>query len=135
MTCPGLHCPGCTEGQSLAITGAAVVGLVLAAEAVQWVAERVLWIGGTMAACLALSVAASMWLEARADRRGRAWGAARGIYSRADVILREPAQSVVVDPVPEYRAIAPVPQVVVNIFGQLDAGQADAIRQAIDGND
>jgi hypothetical protein len=51
------------------------------------------------------------------------------------VILCEPVRSVVVDPVPEYPAIAPVPQVVVNIFGQLDAGQADAIRQAIDGND
>jgi hypothetical protein len=69
MTCPGLHCPGCTEGQSLAITSVVVVGLVLAAETVQAVAERVLWIGGTMAVCLALSVAASMWLEARADRQ------------------------------------------------------------------
>jgi hypothetical protein len=86
MGCPGIHCPGCTEGQSLAITGGAVLGLLLAAETVKWVAERVWWIGGTMAVCLALSVAASMALEAWADRRGARFAAAHGILSRADVI-------------------------------------------------
>lgn len=144
MPCPGLHCPGCSGGQSLAITGASVLGLVLADETVQWVADRVFWIGGTMAACLVLSVAASMWLETRADRRGRAWGAARGIYSRADVILPEVAvirrpqtglaeaqiRHAVSD---SARPAIEGPQITVNIFGQFDAGQAAIIRTALAG--
>jgi hypothetical protein len=47
-----------------------VLGLVLLDQTVQWAADRIWWIGATLAACVALSVAASMWLEARADRRG-----------------------------------------------------------------
>jgi hypothetical protein len=62
MSCPGLHCPGCSAGQSLGILAAAVIGLA-AAETVEWVAERIWWIGGTLAACFALAIAASMALE------------------------------------------------------------------------
>ena len=70
--------------------------------------------------------------EAWADRRGASFAAAHGILSRADVNLAGPVRPVAVDPVPEHPAIAPARQVVVNIFGQLDAGQADVIRRAID---
>ncbi len=105
MPCPGFHCPGCSEGQSLGIAAAAVVGLVLADQAVQWVAERIWWIGGTLAVCFALAVAASMWLETQAARRGARFAAAHGILSRADVILPEPVRAVVVEPAPERPAI------------------------------
>jgi hypothetical protein len=92
MPCPGLHCPGCTGGQSLAVLGTAVIGLAVAYETVAVVAAHIWEIGLTTAACLALSVAASVALERWSDRRAAAWGAARGIYSRADMIL--PAREV-----------------------------------------
>lgn len=91
----GFHWSPCSDGQSLGILAAVVVGLVLADQAVQWVAERIWWIGGTLAACYALAVAASMWLAARQDRRDRAWGHARGIYSRADYIAPAPVRAAV----------------------------------------
>ena len=106
MSCPGLHCPGCSEGQSLGIAAAAVVGLVLADQAVRWVAEYIWWIGGTLAVCFALSVAASMTLEAWADRRAARYAAAHGILSRADVILPEPLRvraEVITDTAPASR--------------------------------
>jgi hypothetical protein len=131
VSCPGLHCPGCSGGQSLAVLGAAVLGLAVAAEAVPWVAARIWWIGSTAAACFALAVAASVWLERWSDRRGTAWGAARGIVSRADVILPPPARVPAAFPAAGARpAIAPAP-ITVNIFGQPTAEQAAVIRQAI----
>jgi hypothetical protein len=126
MSCPGLHCPGCSGGQSLGVAAAVVVGLAVAAEAVQWVADRIWWIGGTAAVCYALAAAAGMWLERRNDRRAAAWGAARGIYSRADVILPCPPRAAAVPAEPARPAIA-VPQVVnFNFFGA-DATRAAAI--------
>lgn len=87
MSCPGLHCPGCSGGQSLGIL-AATAGLVfVAAEAIVWVAENLWWIVPTAIACYALAVVAAMALERRSDRRAAEWGAARGIVSRADVTL------------------------------------------------
>ena len=41
MSCPGLHCPGCSDGQTLGLAGGAVVLLVLADAAVPWVADRI----------------------------------------------------------------------------------------------
>jgi hypothetical protein len=126
MSCPGLHCPGCSGGQSAGIAAAVVVGLAVAAEAVQWVADRIWWIGGTAAVCYALAVAAGMRLEARARRREAAWGAARGIYSRADVILPYTPRAAAVPAEPARPAIA-APQVVnFNFFGA-DATRAAAI--------
>ena len=119
MSCPGLHCPGCTGGQSLGIAAGVLLGLVVAAETLQWVAQRVWWIGSTMAVCFALAIAASIWLERRADRRGAAWGAARGIYSRADMVL-------------PYPAVAP-PSLTINIFGVPSPEQAAIMRQALPG--
>jgi hypothetical protein len=127
MTCPGLHCPGCTEGQSLAIVGAAVGALVVAAEVVPWVAGHIWEIGLTLAACFALSVAASMSLEAWADRRGARFAAAHGILSRADVILPEPVRAVVVEPAPERLALAAA-QITLNFYGQ---GGEDAAARII----
>ena len=40
-----------------------MVGLVLAGETVQWVAEHIVWISATTAVCFILAVAAGMWLE------------------------------------------------------------------------
>lgn len=91
MACPGLHCPGCSEGQSLGILGAAVIGTVVAAEMCAWVAERIWWIGGTVAACFILATAASMWLERLSDARCARFGERRGIASRADVDALTPA--------------------------------------------
>jgi hypothetical protein len=91
MSCPGLHCPGCSGGQSLGILAAAISIAVIADETLQWVAERIWWIAGTMAVSFALAVAASMWLESWADRRGARFAERRGIASRADVDELTPA--------------------------------------------
>lgn len=133
MICPGLHCPGCSDGQSLGIVGAAAVLLVLADAAVPWVADRIWWIAGTVALCFALATAASMALERRSDRRSAAWGAARGIRSRADVILPGPDRPAEVTAEPVRPAIA-APQI-VNIFNfGADATRSAAIiRQALPG--
>ena len=138
MNCPGVHCPGCSGGQSAGIAVAAIIGLVAAYEAVPWVAAHIWWIGSTVAVCFAVAVAAAMWLGRWADRRGARFAEAHGILSRADVIeaevlhaeVAEPVR-VVVEPPPERPAIAP-PSITVNIFGQPDAGQAAVIRQAIE---
>jgi len=91
VSCPGLHCPGCSEGQSLGILAAAAGGLYVAALAVQVVAEHIWEIAAVLAACFALSVAASMWLEARTARRAAGYAERRGIASRADVEELTPA--------------------------------------------
>ena len=129
MSCPGLHCPGCSEGQSLGILAAAVVGVAIAAETVQWVADRIWWIGGTLAACAVLAVAASMWLERWADRRGARFAAAHGILSRADVMLA------VLPPVrlPRHQraAVEPLTTVHIHFHGLPDVEQTAIIRQAL----
>jgi hypothetical protein len=132
MSCPGLHCPGCSEGQSLGIAAATVAGLVVTAETVQWVAERIWWIGSTAAVCFALAVAAGMWLERLADRRGARFAAAHGILSRADVILPAPVRVTAMPDAAARPAIA-APQVTVNLFGVPSPEQAAIIRQAIPG--
>lgn len=93
MSCPGLHCPGCSGGQSLGVLAAAVIGLAAAYETVGWVAGNIWWIIPTVVACYVLAVAAAVALERRSDRRAAAWGAARGIYSRADGILPPPQRA------------------------------------------
>ncbi len=98
MICSGLHCPGCSEGQSLGIAGGAVLGLVLLDQTVQWVAARIWWIGGTLALCFAVSIAVSLCLERWADARGARFAAAHGILSRADVILPGPVRAGVLPP-------------------------------------
>lgn len=140
MICPGLHCPGCSDGQSLGILAAAVAALVLADRVVPWVADRIFWIGGTLALCFALATAASMWLETRTRRREAAWGAARGILSRADVILpvpsREPVAAAVLPQAVTAAQPATIaaPQVVnvFNVFG-VPAAQAAVIRTMLPG--
>ena len=126
MSCPGLHCPGCSGGQSLGILAAAAGAVVVAYDTVQWVAERIWWIGGTLAACFALAIAAGMWLEAWADRRGARFAAAHGILSRADVILPGPVRAVVVEPVPERPAIEAARELHLHLHG-LTPGQLAAI--------
>jgi hypothetical protein len=121
VSCPGLHCPGCSGAQSAAILAAVVVALVVAYESVQWVAERIWWIGGTVAVCLVLSVAASMWLEGRTQRREVAWGRERGIYSRADGVLPYPVR-----PAVAFRDLH------IHLDGVPSAEQAAIVRQAIE---
>jgi hypothetical protein len=131
MGCPGLHCPGCTGKQSAAAVVVVLVLVVVADELVPWVAARIWWIGGTLALCFALAVAASMYLERWADIRGARFAQRHGIRSRADVMLPESVRAVVVEAVPERPAIAPAPHVVVNVFGQLGTEQAEVIRRAL----
>jgi peptidoglycan/LPS O-acetylase OafA/YrhL len=96
---------------------------------VQWVAENIVWIAATVVLCFVLSVAASMWLERFNDRKAREWGAARGIWSRADMVLPPPVRGVIA---PEQPAIAP--QVVNFNFYGVDATRASAvIHQALAG--
>jgi hypothetical protein len=80
MSCPGLHCPDCSGGQTVGIAAAAaaVADLVVAAKTVQWVAERIVWISATTAVCFILAAAVGMWLERLADRRGARFAAAHG---------------------------------------------------------
>lgn len=129
MTCPGLHCPGCSEGQSLGIFGGGIAVLILADRTVQFVAEHIWWIGGTAATCFAVAVAMSMALEARADRRGASYAAAHGILSRADVLA-----GVACEAPPARPQIAPRVTVIQNFYGA-DAAQfaPQAIRTAIPG--
>jgi hypothetical protein len=91
MSCPGLHCPGCSSGQSAAIGVVGVVGLVVAYEAVVSVAEHIWEIGGTIVVCFALSIAISMWMERWAVVRGTRFAVARGVASQADVAALNPA--------------------------------------------
>jgi hypothetical protein len=130
MSCPGLHCPGCSGGQTAGIAATTVVGLVVAGETVQWVAGRMVWISATMAVCFILAVAAGMWLERLADRRGARFAAAHGILSRADVILPHPVQLTAVSATAPRPAIG-APQITVNIFGVPSPEQAAVIRQAL----
>lgn len=133
MSCPGLHCPGCSGGQTAGIAAAAVIGLVVAAETVQWVAERIVWISATMAVCFILAVAAGMWLERLADRRGAKFAAAHGILSRADMILPYPVRVTALSATTPRPAIE-APQITVNIFGVPSPEQAAVIRQALHGH-
>ena len=134
MSCPGLHCPGCTGKQSLGVL-AGVVGLVYVADQlVAWVAPHIWEIGGTVAACFILAIAASMWLEAWADRRGARFAARHGILSRADVMAAAVPPATVRAAVlqPEWAALAPR-QVTINIFGVPSSEAAAIIRQALPG--
>ena len=133
MSCPGLHCPGCSDAQSAGILAAVVVGLVVADRLVPWVADRIWWIGGTVAACLILATAAGMWLERLADRRAAEWGAARGIRSRADVILPEPVRVTAVHAEPVRQELA-APAIHLHFHGLPDAEQVHIIRQALERN-
>jgi hypothetical protein len=131
MSCPGLHCPGCSGGQSLGILAAAVVGLAVAAKLVQWVADRIWWIGGTAAVSFALAVAASMWLEGWNARREARFAAAHGILSRADVILPAPAATGL--PRQQRLAVELPAAVHIHFHGLPDAEQAAIIRTALSG--
>ena len=133
MSCPGLHCPGCSGGQTADIAATTEVGLVVAAETVQWVAERIVWISATMAMCFILTVAAGIWLERLADRRGARFAAAHGILSRADVILPYPVRVTTVPATIPHPAIG-APQITVNIFGVPSPEQAAVIRQTLPGH-
>ena len=132
MSCPGLHCPGCSGGQTAGLAAATVVGLVVAAETVQWVAERIVWISATMAVCFLLAVAFGMWLERLADRRGARFAATHGILSRADVILPYPTRVAAMLATTPRLAIGE-PQITVNIFGVPSPEQAAVIRLALPG--
>jgi hypothetical protein len=132
MSCPGLHCPGCSGGQTAGLAAANLVGLVAAAETVKWVAERIVWISATMAVCLILAVSAGTWLERLADRRGARFAAAHGILSRADVILPYPVR-VTAAPATAPRPAIGAAQITVNIFGVPSPEQAAVIRQALPG--
>ena len=67
-----------------------VVAIVWVADEVcAVVAEYIWWITGTLVLCFVLAVAASVALEAWADRRGAGFAARHGILSRTNVVLSE----------------------------------------------
>lgn len=131
--CPGLHCPGCSEGQSLGILGAVAAGVIIADQTVQWVAERIWWIGGTLALSYAVAVAVAMWLESRADARGVRYAEERGIASRADVEGLTPAGVAWLARHEQPRAVLGV--TIINNFYGADGEMTAArvIRQALPG--
>ncbi|HZR50085.1 MAG TPA: hypothetical protein VFB06_11255 [Streptosporangiaceae bacterium] len=134
MSCPGLHCPGCSEGQSLGILGTVAVAVIIADETVRWAADRIWWIGGTAAACFALSVAVTMWLERRADARGVRYAELHGIASRADVEELTPAGVAWLASREQPRAALGVREVHFH-FGGLSADeQAHIIRTTLAGH-
>ena len=129
MSCPGLHCPGCSGTQSLGVLAATAGVVFVAYETVAVVAEYIVPIAITVAVCFALTVAASVWLERWSDRRCAAWGAARGIRSRADVILPGPERAPAVFPAAGPPAIGPVYH--FNFYGPAGDTHAAIIRKAI----
>jgi len=88
----------------------------VAYETCAWVAEHIWEIGGTVAACFVLSVAASLWLERRSNAICTAFGVRHGIASRADVEALNPAGVAYLERHEPRKAIAPPPQVVNNNF-------------------
>ncbi len=101
---------------------AAVAGAAVAADKTcAWVAERIWWIGGTVAVSFALAVAVSMALEAWAGRRAARFAARHGILSRADVIAAAPVRP----------AISPV--VNFNFYAAPAGERAAVIRTVIPG--
>jgi hypothetical protein len=72
-----------------------------------------------------------MWLERRSDRRAAAWGAARGIRSRADVILPDPGYTTAVTAETARPALAALAVVTINLFSADPMAAATIIRQAL----
>lgn len=113
MKCPGLHCPGCGDGDAKVILAGA--GLLTCAVAVEWLAANAVAILAVTAACGALAVAAVVALMRWGDRRERRHMAERPFLTSRD----EPATltATVIPQVtqPERPAI---PQVAVfNFYG------------------
>jgi hypothetical protein len=133
MRCPGLHCPGCSGGQSLGILAAVVAVTYVAAETVLWIAEHIWWIVGTLAVCFALAVAASVWLERWTDARGARFAAAHGILSRADVILPVAADAAGFSH-QQRSAVEPPVAIHLHFHGLAAAEQAAIIRQGLPGH-
>lgn len=131
MSCPGLHCPGCSEGQSLGIVGVVVIGPVVADKVCTWVAEHIWWIGGTLAISFAVATAVSMALEAWADHRGARFAAVHGILSRADVILPDRGRSI--DAPADLPALG-FRDLHIHLDGVPAAEQAQVIRRALGRN-
>jgi hypothetical protein len=132
MSCPGLHCPGCSGRQTLGILAGAAIGLVVADKVSTAVAGHIWEIAVTVAVCFVLSVAASLWLERRSDAICTAFGVRHGIASRADVEALNPAGLAYLERHQPRKAIAPPPQVVSNnyFFGADAAAIAAAVAGA-----
>jgi hypothetical protein len=139
VSCPGLHCPGCTGGQSLGVLAGVVVVAWIADETVLWVAQHIWWIAGTLAVCFALATAATMWLERLSDARCARFAERRGIASRADVDDLTQAGVAYLLRREQDRVALGRPQTVITggthlwVTGQPDAEQAEVIRQALPG--
>lgn len=131
MSCPGLHCPGCSGGQSLAVLGGLGVAVFAAYKIVPWVADRIWWIGGTVAVSVALSAAACLALAAWTDRR-----TARFAAYRAAVRAREVPEVVTVTATPIPSAERPAlgfRDLHIHLDGVPTEAQAAVIRQALNG--
>ena len=133
MSCPGLHCPGCTGGQSLGILAGVIAAAWIADETLQWVADRIWWIGGTLAVCFVLATAASMWLERLSDARCAGFAERRGIASRADVDQLTPAGVAWLLRHEQERAAVGPAVVNFNFYGAASPEPARVIRTVIPG--
>lgn len=123
MACPGLHCAACGGGAAVPVVPlAAVFGLA-------WVAEHLIAVALISAGSGVLSVAAVVVLGRWQDRHAAMVWAARG-PARAVVppVVRAPVAARL-----ERPAIAPPPQLVVNIFGTASPEQAAAVRSLLSG--
>ena len=69
----------CSGLRSLGIIAGLGVATLAAYKAMPWAAERIWWIGGTVAACAGLAVASCLWLARRAVVCVSGFGAPRAI--------------------------------------------------------
>ena len=134
MSCPGLHCPGCTGKQSLAGLVALAVIVYVAYEVFAFVACYIWWIIGALVVCFALATAASMWLERLSDARCARFGERHGIASRADVDELTPAGVAWLLAREQQRpAVGPAPVVNFNFYAAASPEQARVVRTVIPG--
>ncbi len=122
--CPGLHCPGCGDGDGAVVLygGGAVVVAILA---VEWIASHAWELLAVTAACGTLAVAAVVWLIRRQERREAVAAVERPYLIERDV---PPA----VDPA-GHRAIGPS-VINLNFYGVPATQRAEIIRSAIERN-
>jgi hypothetical protein len=136
MSCPGVHCACCAGGIVVPVVP------ILEICGTVWVIEHIVEVAIVCGVSGALAVAASVllmrWSTRRDDRRLAVWRAryiARNApeavqYVRAEVV--EPAEIATASGDFTGRALQ-APTMVINVFGTLDADQAQVIRRALGG--
>jgi len=129
MKCPGLHCPGCGDGDGVIVCLFCGLAAVAAAGLAEWVFARVWWILGATAVAFAIAVHIVWRLFRWAERRD-----ARHAAERPFLITREaPAATAMVTP--QVTRTTP-PAIVNNYYIRIDPASREAaaiIRTALPG--